>query len=184
VAESKRDARVCVAVIGAPHGVRGAVRIRCFTEDPDAVAAYGVLETESGKRLSLARVGVAKGGILAEIDGVTDRNAAALLRGTRLFVPRSALPEPEEEEYYYDDLIGLAVETVDGRPVGEVRAVHDYGAGDILEVAAGTTARARDRQGGRRPRPVLVPFTREIVPEVRLDERRIIIDPPPGLLEA
>jgi 16S rRNA processing protein RimM len=114
---------------------------------------------------------MAKAQVLARIPGIEDRDAAEALRGLRLFVPRDRLPPPEPDEFYNDDLIGVAVETVDGTALGTVVSVQDFGAGAMLEV------------GAARGRTVLVPFTRDVVPVVNLSVRRIVIDPPEGLLD-
>jgi 16S rRNA processing protein RimM len=164
--------RVLVGAIAGAHGVRGAVRIRSVTDDPAAVAAYGPLFDETGTRtLVLKVVGPTKGGIIAEIDGVRDRTAAEALQGTRLYVPRTALPAPAADEFYQADLVGLAVETPDGAALGRVRAVQNFGAGDLLEVerADGST--------------VSLPFTRAAVPVVDVAGGRIVADPPEGLLD-
>ena len=173
MAERSGGERVCVGVVGAARGLRGEVRVRSYTADPDAIATYGTLSDEAGKRQFRMRVvGHHKGQLIARFDGVEDRTAAEALNGVRLFLPREALPEPEdEEEYYHVDLIGLAAETVDGSPLGRVRGVEDYGAGDVLDVV--------DPEG----RSVLVPFTRAVVPVVDLEGGRLVVDPPPGLLE-
>jgi 16S rRNA processing protein RimM len=164
--------RVCVGVVTGAHGVRGAVRVKSFTAEAGDVAAYGPVEDESGmRRFTLRVVGAAKGVLIAQIAGVEDRNAAEALRGLRLYLSREALPPPGEEEYYHADLIGLAAALADGTPVGRVRAVHDFGAGDTLEI---------DRAQGQ---PVMVPFTRAVVPVVDLEGGRLVLDPPPGLLQ-
>ena len=169
---SAQDKRVCVGVITGAHGVRGAVRLKSFTAAPEDVARYGPLEDERGERRFALRItGDAKGVLIAAISGIEDRDRAEALRGSRLYLPRSALPPPEEEEYYHTDLIGLDAMLVDGTSLGTVRAVHDFGAGDTLEIA-----RAKGT-------PVMVPFTRAVVPVVDLDLGRLIIDPPPGLLD-
>src|SRR5690554_391522 len=162
------DHRVCLAAIVGAHGVRGLVRLKPFTEESESVAAYGPLSDESGERhFQLRLKGQVKGLLLAEIDGVADRNAAEALRGLRLYVERAALPPPEDpEEFYYADLIGLRVETSTGELLGEVRAVQDFGAGDVLEVAP-----AEDRS-------FYLPFTRQVVPKVELAAGRLIADPP------
>jgi 16S rRNA processing protein RimM len=163
--------RVCLGVITGAQGVRGAVRIKSFTADPADIAAYGPVEDESGeRRLDLRLVGAAKGVLIAKLHGVDDRDRAEALRGLRLYLAREALPPPGEDEYYHADLIGLDAALVDGTPIGRVRAVHDFGAGDTLEI---------DRPEGP---PVMVPFTRAIVPIVDLDAGRLVLDPPPGLL--
>jgi 16S rRNA processing protein RimM len=164
--------RVCVGVVTGAHGVRGAVRVKSFTAEPADVARYGPLEDEGGeKRYSLRLVGSAKGVLIAQLAGVDDRDRADTLRGLRLYLPRSALPPPPEDEYYHADLIGLAAELADGTPVGQVRAVHDFGAGDTLEI---------DRAEGQ---PVMVPFTRAVVPVVDLQAGRLVLDPPEGLID-
>jgi len=167
-----QDKRVCVGVVTGAHGVRGAVRLKSFTAEPEDVAAYGPLQDERGERhFALRLVGSAKGVLIAAISGIDDRDRAEALRGLRLYLPRSALPPPEEEEYYHADLIGLAAILTDGTALGTVRAVHDFGAGDTLEIG---------RAAGQ---PVMVPFTRAVVPVVDLDTGRLVIDPPPGLLD-
>src|SRR4051812_31080869 len=137
---SAQDKRVCVGVITGAHGVRGAVRLKSFTAEPEDVAGYGPLEDERGERrfvlrlVNSARGGSAKGVLVAAISGIDDRDRAEALRGLRLYLPRSALPPTGEEEYYHADLIGLVVALPDGTAVGTVRAVHDFGAGDTLEI--------------------------------------------------
>jgi 16S rRNA processing protein RimM len=163
--------RVCLGVIVGAHGVRGAVRIKSFTEQPRHVARYGELEDEAGeRRFNLRITGQAAGVVISRIAGIADRNQAEELRGMRLYLPREALPPPRKEEYYHADLIGLAAVLADGTPIGQVRAVYDFGAGDMLDIAR-TTAQ-----------PIMVPFTRAVVPVVDLAAGRLVIDPPPGLL--
>jgi 16S rRNA processing protein RimM len=168
----ERGARLCVGVITGPQGVRGAVRVKSFTAAPADVAAYGAVEDEAGqRRFELRIVGNAKGVVIAMIAGLDDRNAAERLKGTRLYVARSALPAPDEDEYYHSDLIGLPMVLPDGTMFGTVRAIHDYGAGTSLEVA---------HHAGQ---VVLVPFTRAVVPVVDLAAGRLVVDPPEGLLD-
>ena len=155
--------RVVLAIITAPHGVKGMVRIKTFTAEPEALARYAPLETETGERIELDIVGAAKGVLLARVKGIVDRDAAERLKGARLCLPRAALPVPEEEEYYHADLLGLPVELGDGTPLGKVRAVHAYGAGDSLEIERETGA------------PLIVPFTRAAVPVVDVARRRIVV---------
>lgn len=164
--------RVCLGVVTGPHGVQGAVRIKSFTAVPQDVGRYGPLTDETGgRRFELRLQGTAKGIVIARLSGVADRNQAEALRGVRLFLPRSALPQTETEEYYHADLIGLEAVLGDGTPVGRVRAIHDFGAGDTLEV---------EREGAP---PLLVPFTRAVVPVVDIAGGRVVLEPPPGLLE-
>jgi 16S rRNA processing protein RimM len=148
------------------------VRIKSFTQHPENVAAYGPLADETGRRhLELRLIGTAKGVLIARLAGVEDRNHAEELRGLRLYLPRAALPPPAEDEYYHADLIGLAAVLGDGTPLGQVRAVHDFGAGDTLEIT---------RAGAP---PAMVPFTRAVVPTVDLETGRLVVEPPPGLLD-
>lgn len=163
---------VCVGAFAGAHGVRGAVRVKSFTARPEDVAAYGAVFDQAGNRSwTLHLVGASRGLLIARVDGVEDREAAEALKGIRLHVPRAALPEPDEEEYYFVDLIGLAAELVDGSHLGRIIGVHELPAGDALEV---------QYPGGR---SVLVPFTKAIVPEVDIKGGRVVIDPPEGLLD-
>ena len=163
---------VCLGVVTAAHGVQGAVRIRSFTEAPEDIVRYGTLTDETGTRsFDLRLVGTAKGVVIVRIAGIDDRNQAEALRGLRLHLPRAALPQTEAEEYYHADLIGLEAGLGAGTPVGRVRAIHDFGAGDTLEVT---------RPGMP---PVMVPFTRAVVPIVEPAAGRLVLDPPPGLLD-
>jgi 16S rRNA processing protein RimM len=162
--------RICVGVVAAPHGVAGLVRVKSFTATPDAIAAYGPLEDAEGRTVRLELVGTAKGVVIARIAGIADRDTAEGLRGALLYLARTALPPPDEEEYYHADLIGLAVELGDGTAFGRVAAIHAYGAGDSIEIA---------RDGAA---PVIVPFTRAAVPVVDIAAGRLVIDPPDGLL--
>src|SRR5579863_779673 len=163
---------VCVGVIAGAHGVQGAVRVKSFTADPEDIARYGPLEDESGgQRFSLRLVGSAKGVVIARLAGIADRDRAEGLRGMRLYLPRAALPPTADEEYYHADLIGLAAALADGTALGYVSAVHDFGAGDTLEI---------ERPKGP---AAMVPFTRAIVPIVDLAAGRLVLDPPPGLID-
>ena len=164
--------RVCVGVVAGAHGVRGAVRIKSFTAKPEDVARYGPLEDEGGgQRFSLRLVGEGKGVVIGWLSGIADRDRAEAVRGLRLYLHRDALPPTGEDEFYHADLIGLEAVLADGTPLGQVKAVHDFGAGDTLEIG---------RQDGP---PAMVPFTRAVVPVVDLGAGRLVIDPPPGLLD-
>lgn len=160
-------ARVCVGVVVGVHGVQGAVKVKAFTEDPADVGAYGPVEDEAGqRRVRLRVIGAAKGVVIATLQGVTDRNAAEALKGARLYVPRQRLPQPEEDEFYLSDLVGLRVEHEDGSDFGTVKAVYDFGAGDVLEVA---------RPNGRLE---MLPFTKACVPVVDVAGGRLVVAPP------
>ena len=164
--------KVCVGMIAGAHGVRGLVRLRSFTDAPADITAYGRPSDASGRRhYGITLLSPHKDQWLARIDGVADRDAADALRGTRLYVDRSALPEPAEEEFYHADLIGLAVTLTDGTPFGTVKAVHDFGAGELLDI------HRPDRSS------VMIPFTREAVPLVDLDRGVLSVAPPDGLIE-
>lgn len=167
------DELLLVAQIGGAHGVRGEVRITAFTADPMSLADYKTLVRQDGSAgVTITSARPAKAGIVARLKGVADRNAAEALRGLKLFLPRAALPPPQDEdEFYLADLIGLAVEAADGKALGRVKTVQDFGAGDLLEI--------QPPQG-----PTWwLPFTREAVPEVRIAEGRIVAVPP-GVIEA
>lgn len=173
----KDSGRVELGVITGARGLRGEVRITAYTAIPEDIASYGRLEDESGARsfriFSLKPTGKGGGSVVAaRLEGVTTREAAEALKGTRLFVGRSALPAPEDESWYAHDLVGLAVEDAAGCRLGEVKAVQDFGAGDLLEIAF----------EGRR-RAELLPFTRTFVPEVDLAGGRIVVSLPEGFFE-
>ena len=158
--------------------MRGLVKVRSYTAEPADLAAYGpVTDAEGRRRLTLQVMSAASGAagsLICRIEGVADRDAAEALKGLRLYVERSALPDPAaEDEFYQADLIGLAAELPDGTGFGLVVAVHNHGAGDILEI---------ERPEGR-PQIVDVPFTRAAVPVVDLAGGRVVIDLPAGLLE-
>jgi 16S rRNA processing protein RimM len=155
--------RVMVGEIGRPHGVRGLVRLRAFTEDPGAIAAYSPLTDEAGTRRFAVTL---KGGDIAAIEGITDRDAAQRLTGTRLYVDRDRLPPPEDDEFYLVDLIGLAAVTETGQTLGRIRAVEDHGGGAFLTIA------------GDGPREHLLPFTRAVVPVVDVAGGRVVVVPP------
>lgn len=164
---------VCLGVVAGAHGVRGAVRVKPFTAEPESVGAYGTVSDESGhRRFSLTVIGVGKGMVTAKLSGIDDRDAAEALRGLRLYVPRAVLPEPEEDEFYHADLIGLSAELEDGSLFGSVRALYDFGAGEVIEISPAA--------GGQ---PVVLPFTREAVPVIDIPAGRIVVAPPVGLAE-
>lgn len=156
------EARICIAEITTPHGVRGLLRVRAFTENPDDVFGYKVTR-EDGSPIRLASRGQNKGFLIAGIEGVADRTAAEAWRGTKLFVPRSALPETGEREYYLADLVGLVAEFDDGKPAGKVSALYDFGAGPMLEIKS------------KGEEPLLLPFTQSFVPTVDVAAGKIII---------
>src|SRR5271167_1371291 len=159
--------QICVARIGAAHGVRGAVKLWTFTEDPLAVKRYGPLATKDGARhFEVTSAREAKGHLVATLKGVTTREAAERLNGVELYVAREKLPATDENEYYHADLIGLAVVTTAGEPLCSVIATHNFGAGDIIEIAP--------PQGPT----MLLPFTNAVVPTVDLEGGRVVIELP------
>ena len=133
----ERETWVCVAAVATAHGVRGALKLRCFTENPEDVAAYGPVYDEQGHRLfTLSVIASAKGGVIVKAEGVDDRESAEALRGQELFVPRSKLPELEDDdEFYYSDLEGLVAARKGGERFGLVKRVTNHGAGDLLDIA-------------------------------------------------
>ena len=158
---------VCVARIGAAHGVRGAVRLWTFTEDPLAVKDYGPLMTKDGTRqFEVTHAREAKDHLVATFKGVATRNDAERLNGIELYVPREKLPAVDDGEYYHTDLIGLAAVNEAGEPLGRVIAIHNFGAGDIIEIAPAKGA------------TLLLPFTNAVVPTVDIAGGRVVIELP------
>jgi 16S rRNA processing protein RimM len=158
---------ILVGRVAGAFGVRGEVRITSYTEDPLALLAYRALRRVDGRpALTLASGRAAKGGIVARAAEVETREQAEALRGLDLYIPRALLPEPEADEFYVADLVGLAVVSPDGEPLGRVKSVQDFGAGDLLEVAPGEGA------------SWWLPFTKAAVPEVRLADGEIVAVPP------
>ena len=159
-----KAARICVARIGAAHGVRGEVRLWPFTEDPFAVLHYGPLSTKDGARqFEVARARAAKDHLVAMLKGVANRDEAERLNGIELYIARDALPETDNDEYYHADLIGLAAVDPQGVAIGTVTAIHNFGAGDIIEIAP--------TQGPT----LLLPFTNAVVPSVDLAAGHVVI---------
>jgi 16S rRNA processing protein RimM len=160
-------ARVLIAQIGAAHGVRGEVRLKPFTQDPHGVAAYGPLESEDGKRrFEIESVRPAKDMLVARLKGVADRNAAEALKNVRLYVARERLPDAGDDEFYHTDLVGLAAVSPRGEAIGTVKAVHNFGAGDLLEIAPADGA------------TIMLPFNETTVPVVDLAAGKIVVEPP------
>ena len=162
---------VCVGAMAGSYGVSGEMRLKSFCVEPEAIASYGPLYTEDGARsfhVTLTRP--VAGGLGARVTGVTTKEQADALKGTSLFVDRARLPKLPDDEFYYSDLIGLEAHDTGGKLLGLVSAVHNHGAGDLLEV-----------QSEARKQPLLLPFTLAVVPTVDLAARRIIIDLPEGL---
>ncbi len=160
-------AHICIARIGAAHGVRGAVKLWTFTEDPLAVKAYGPLLTKDGARsFEVATAREAKGHLVATLKGIATREDAERLNGLELYVAREKLPATEQDEYYHADLIGLAAVNAASEPIGRVTAIHNFGAGDIIEIAPAHGA------------TMLLPFTNAVVPSVDVAAGRVVIELP------
>jgi 16S rRNA processing protein RimM len=163
------DRLVLVGAFGAPQGVRGEIRVRSFTFEPKAIGAYGTL-TDVGRSRAFAfeRLrGLKDDMVVVKVKGIDTREAAASLTGVEIFARREQLPPPEADEFYYDDLVGLEAVTCEGRLLGRVVSLMNYGAGDILEISA----------GGEDER-LLLPFTKSVAPIVDFETGRIVIEPP------
>ncbi len=157
------DDRLLLGEIGAAQGLKGEVRLHSYTQEPSAIAGYGALEDESGHAVEIESVRATPKGLVARIRGVTTREGAEALTRTKLYIARALLPARGEEEWYHADLLGLAAFAPDGSALGKVAAVHNFGAGDLIEIAPpdGPT--------------VLVPFTNEAVPEVDVEGGRLTV---------
>lgn len=163
--------RICVGAIAGAFGVKGEVRLKSFTSIPEDIADYAPLETEDGAmEFDVVVERVINNGLAARLTGIKTKEQADALKGVRLFVPRDRLPALPDDEFYHADLLGLPVFDTGGTQIGHVKAVHDHGAGDLLEI-----------HGPGLKSTVLLPFTREAVPTVDLVVGRIIADPPEGL---
>lgn len=164
------SARICLGKIVAAHGIKGLVKVVCFGENGESLEKYGPLFTsqDGPERVQLRVKNQIKGLFLAEIAGVSDRNAAQALHGTGLYVARESLPAPLDGTYYHADLIGLAAIDESGGSLGRVTAVQNFGAGDLLEIMP---------DGGR---PYLVPFMKDFVGDVDIKEKKIVIILPEG----
>lgn len=156
--ETPIDGLVCLGVITGTHGVRGAVRVKTFTGDPQSLGGYGPLRDGAGKRRFTVRdIQPDKSGARLMFEHITTREQAAVLKGTLLYVPRNVLPELDDaDDFYHADLIGLQAVAPDGAVLGTVRGVHDFGAGDLLDIDG-----------------VFVPFTRACVPLVDLEAGQV-----------
>jgi len=161
------DARICVAKIGAAHGVRGEVRLWPYTEDPLAVMKYGPLSTkDGGRQFEVTSARAVKDHLVATLDGITTRDDAERINGIELYIARSRLPATDADEYYHADLIGLRAVGIDGTNLGTVLAVHNFGAGDLIEVAPAHGP------------SLLLPFSNAVVPKVDLQNGHVVIDLP------
>lgn len=164
---SRPENPIQLAVIGAAHGIRGEVRVKTFTDDPLAIADYGLLYDGQGKAYEVLEARSAKTVVVVRFKGVNDRNAAEALNGTELFIDRSQLPDDEldEDEFFQTDLIGLEALDPDGKSYGVVSALFDFGGGDLIELSL------------KGKRPMLIPFTEAAVPEIDFEKGTIRVDP-------
>ena len=162
----KMSERVCLGIISGAHGIRGEVKVRCFAEDCRSLTAYGPLEDKNASRKFVLKItGKAKDDLRVKIQGCDDRNAAESLKGTELYIERSALPELEEDEFYHTDLIGLDVkEEGSSEVIGKVAALYNFGANDIIEIKVNKTAKLE-----------MLPFNKQYVPQINIKDGFIII---------
>ncbi|WP_270726542.1 ribosome maturation factor RimM [Shimia sp. Alg240-R146] len=162
---------ICVGAIGGAYGVRGDVRLKSFTAEAEAIADYAPLITGDGAmEFEVTVLGVVKNGLSVRLSGISTKEQADALKGVQLYVPRARLPDTDDDEYYYTDLVGLEVRDTGGTLLGTVKSVQNHGATDLLEI-----------QGAALKSTVLLPFTRVAVPTVDISAGRIITDPPEGL---
>ena len=165
----RADRKLLMGRIGAAHGIKGEVRITSFTEEPLALTTYGPLATNRpGLIIEIETARATTNVLVARLKGVADRSAAEKLNGVELYVDRDKLPPPDEDDaFYHADLIGLDVRLGDGTVLGKVSAIPNFGAGDLIEV---TDARTGDT--------FLYPFSKAVVPEIRLGEGYLVIEVP------
>jgi 16S rRNA processing protein RimM len=163
--------RICVGAIAGSYGVAGEVRLKSFCAEPAAIADYGALYTEDGTRsFTITLTRQVSGGLGARVSGIATKEQADALKGTSLYADRAKLPRLPDDEFYHADLIGLEARDPGGVVIGTVTAVHNHGAGDLLEIS-----------GKGRKTALLLPFTVAIVPLVDLQARCIVVDLPEGL---
>ena len=156
---------ILLGVVGGAHGIKGEVRIKSFTEDPTDIKAYGPLFDAKGNTYTIRTARIQKNVVVVTINEISDRNGAELLNGTELFVDRSALPADDEDEFYQSDIVGMAVESVDGAAIGTVIAFHDFGAGEVIEIKP------------ERGSSVMIPFSEAAVPDIDVERRVMIVEP-------
>lgn len=155
-----------MGVFSSPHGIRGHIKLRSYTENPEDITAYGPLYDKQGNSYTLTITGQTGDALLATVEGINDRTAAERLKNITLYVPRSALPALPAGQYYQDDLCGLQVDTLDGKPFGRILSVHNFGAGPLVNIALA--------EGGEE----FMPFNPQTFPTVDLEHKRAVIDPP------
>ncbi|MCC3861965.1 ribosome maturation factor RimM [Pseudemcibacter aquimaris] len=169
--EAPREDLICLGAVFGASGIRGAVRLKVFTEDLKAISQYGPVtifsqDHKDGKKYKVKILHEVKGGVAATLKGVNDRNKAEALKGAKLYIERSALPDIEEEDgFYFEDLVGLMARDTEGSQFGKVEGVYNFGAGDIIEVNL-------SKEKGKR----MYPFSDEVVPEVNIEEGYIVVN--------
>ena len=156
---------ILLGVVGGAHGIKGEVRIKSLTEDPTDIKAYGPLFDAKGNKYTIRTARIQKNVVVVTINEISDRNGAELLNGTELFVDRSALPADDEDEFYQSDIVGMAVESVDGAAIGTVIAFHDFGAGEVIEIKP------------ERGSSVMIPFSEAAVPDIDVERRVMLVEP-------
>ncbi len=155
-----------IATIIDAHGIKGEVKLLSFSENPDFFKTNPELSNASGtKKFSVKITGRVKDSLIAVIDGITDRNAAELLKNTELYIPASALPAPAEGEYYHSDLIGLEARLESGKKYGIITAIDNFGAGDILEITA------------TNDETIMLPLDEPWVSEIDLEKGFVVVIP-------
>lgn len=158
---------ICVGIIAGAQGIKGHVKIKSFTEDIETFLEYGDLLQEDGSLFhKITPKHMAKGNLIAEVEGVAGRTEAEALRNTKLYIQRGQLPEPEEESFYHADLVGLQVQDTDGQKIGKVLAIHNFGAGDMIEFLPKDADQSK-----------MILFRKEFVPEFHLKDGYIVITP-------
>ncbi|MEM9233137.1 MAG: ribosome maturation factor RimM [Pseudomonadota bacterium] len=157
---------VVVGQFAGSHGIRGEFKVRSFTDNPTDVASYGPVKTDKGRALSLSLLRELKPGLfLCSAPEISSPEACEVFKTALLHVPRESLPETEEDEFYFDDLLGAEAVTEAGKPAGRVKAIVNFGAGDLVELTE-----VPDRKGS-----LFIPFTREAVPNIDLDTRQLTV---------
>ena len=160
------DNLILLALIGAAHGIKGEVRVKPFGE-PDMLDQYGKLETLDGNKFRIKRMRAQKNMLVVKFEGINSRDEAEALNGVELYVDRNKLPQPDEDEFYVSDLIGMAVRNRDGEQIGTIKDVPNFGAGDMIEI--------EPKGGGS---TYYLPFSEEVVPEIDFERKEIVVVPP------
>lgn len=172
VNQGDNSSYICVGIILSAHGVKGEVKVHPYTQNPEDLTAYGPLFNQSGsKEFQLRIKRIQNDAVIATISGCNDRNAAEPLRGTKLYIPRDALPETDEDEFYHEDLLNLKVIRQNGTLVGTIKAIHNFGAGDVLEVTLSGSGKTE-----------MIPFTKAVIPDINLAEGFVTMTPPEELI--